>query len=305
MRIPRKLVAAGLLLSLLTQLVPSAVANADEIVAFSDVNLETAIRREIGKPTGDIYKSDLEDLTSLNANSEGIIDLAGLEYCTSLAYLSLWGNRINDITPLSSLRSLNQLGLGANEIDDVSALFHLSGLKQLWLAHNQISDISPLSDLTDLTLLDLSENQISDISPLSSLTGLTELYLRENQIRDISPLSNLTSLTRLWLSHNGISDISPLVRNGGLSAGDTVNLTANPLNSTSVNLYIPQLEQRGVTVSSSSPYTAPSTPEPDGKAPFNVWVIVGPILALLVGGGVAYYFLLLRRVVRKRAVGKK
>jgi hypothetical protein len=39
-----------------------------------------------------------------------------------------------------------------------------------------------------------------------------------------------------------------LVENGGLSAGDTVELSGNPLSTTSVNVYIPQLEARGVTV---------------------------------------------------------
>jgi Leucine-rich repeat (LRR) protein len=52
----------------------------------------------------------------------------------------------------------------------------------------------------------------------------------------------------LDLSYNNISDISPLVENSGLSLGDTVDLSNNPLSATSVNVYIPQLEARGVTV---------------------------------------------------------
>ena len=53
---------------------------------------------------------------------------------------------------------------------------------------------------------------------------------------------------RLDLDDNNISDISPLVANSGLSAGDTVDLKDNPLSTTSANVYIPQLEQRGVFV---------------------------------------------------------
>jgi hypothetical protein len=39
-----------------------------------------------------------------------------------------------------------------------------------------------------------------------------------------------------------------LVKNLGLSQGDKVYLSNNPLSSTSMNTYIPQLQGRGVTV---------------------------------------------------------
>jgi Leucine-rich repeat (LRR) protein len=50
------------------------------------------------------------------------------------------------------------------------------------------------------------------------------------------------------LHNNQISDISPLVDNEGISEGDTVDLDENPLSSDSINIYIPQLEARGVNV---------------------------------------------------------
>ena len=74
------------------------------------------------------------------------------------------------------------------------------------------------------------------------------LYLRENNIGDISPLAGLTNLEFLELWYNNISDISPLVANSGLSEGDTVDLRDNPLSTASVDIYIPQLEQRGVNI---------------------------------------------------------
>lgn len=66
---------------------------------------------------------------------------------------------------------------------------------------------------------------------------------------DISPLGDLTNLTYLELGDNGISDISPLVGNEGISAGDEVYLSDSLLSSDSINIYIPQLQARGVTVS--------------------------------------------------------
>jgi hypothetical protein len=284
------------------------------VVVFPDPNLEAAIREAIGKPTGDIYASDLEGLSSLTAVYGNITDLTGLEYCTGLEDLNLRSNQISDISPLVNLSSLHWLNLPMNEITDISPLANLASLDWLDISMNEISDISSLANLTNLTILLLFYNQIGDISPLGNLTSLThlglthnpvsgisplvnltnlnalgltgyriedisgivdltkltgleltggqisdisalaacsnltELYLYTNQISDISPLASLTNLTKLWLKGNQISDISPLVQNVGLGTGDVVNLESNPLSSDSINIYIPQLEARGVTV---------------------------------------------------------
>jgi len=57
-----------------------------------------------------------------------------------------------------------------------------------------------------------------------------------------------TDLELLSLWGNKITDLSPLVLNSGLSEGDMVELVDNPLSETSIKVYIPQLEERGVTV---------------------------------------------------------
>ena len=201
----------------------------EEVVHFTCPILEAIIREITGIFEGPIYPSDLEVIKKLDASESNITDITGLELCTNLTELYLGDNQISDISPLANLTNLTGL--------------------DLW--GNQISDISPLANLTSLTELNLCcGNQISDISPLANLTSLTELGLCcGNQISDISPLANLTSLTELGLCcGNQISDISPLVQNEGLGTGDYIDLWENPLSSDSVNIYIPQLEARGVTV---------------------------------------------------------
>jgi hypothetical protein len=192
--------------------------------------------------------SDLSSLTELYLDWNQISDLSPLSDLTSLIWLSLWSNQISDLSPLSGLTSLTGLILEYNQISDLSPLSGLTSLTGLTLESNQISDLSPLSGLTSLTGLILEYNQISDLSPLSGLTNLTVLDLRYNQISDLSPLSDLGSLTELYLGWNQISDIKPLVDNTGLGYGDFVFLNSNPLSATSVTVYIPQLQERGVYV---------------------------------------------------------
>ena len=148
----------------------------------------------------------------------------------------------------SDLDRLYSLSASEKNIADLTGLECATSLIVLEVQSNQISDISPLANLTSLTGLSLDHNQIGDISPLANLTHLENLHLYDNQISDISPLANLTNLEYLYLWNNQISDISPLVDNEGLSEGDQVDLTLNPLSSDSINVYIPQLEARGVTV---------------------------------------------------------
>ena len=242
----------------------SPVLADDPVVTFPDAKLDVAIREAIGKPTGDIYQSDLEGLASLNASNKSISDITGLQYCVNITTLDLSYNEISDISPLSSLTNLTTLHLRgvvlrgvvsidiqtqilymrrlspltnlvrvrlcANGISDISPLSSLTNLTTLDLYGNSISDISPLSSLTNLTTLDLSRNRISNISSLSSLTNLTTLDLHDNRISNISSLSSLTNLTTLYLYDNRISNISSLSSLANLT---TLSLSRNRISNIS------------------------------------------------------------------------
>jgi Leucine-rich repeat (LRR) protein len=149
---------------------------------------------------------------------------------------------------VSELAGLTRLAAYERGIRDISVLRYCTNLTYLYLSYNLISDIAPLANLTNLTYLYLYDNQISDISCLEGLTELSRLMLYGNQISDISYLDDLINLTFLGLSTNQISDISPLVDNLGLGDGDEVDLESNRLSDDSINIYIPELEARGVTV---------------------------------------------------------
>ncbi|MGD1117908.1 MAG: leucine-rich repeat domain-containing protein [Dehalococcoidales bacterium] len=200
------------------------------VVTFPDPNLEAAIRSAINKQSGDIYASDLLGLTSLDAGSKNITNLSGLEYCSNLQSLYLWGNQISNIGPLQNLTSLTSLRLDSSQITDISALQNLTNLQSLNLWNNQISDISALQNLTNLRELELWNNQISNISALQNLTSLNWLQLGRNQISDISPLQNLTSLTGLILDNNQISDVSALQNLTNLTWIDLSNNRINDIN---------------------------------------------------------------------------
>ena len=121
-------------------------------MTFPDKNLEAAIRDALGKPAGEpIAAAELEALTMLELENSGVTNLAGLEYCTNLNELILWGHQVKDISPLSSLTSLTRLYL-------IGGSAEKSG---------QIRDISPLIDNNVIgrwDTLNLENNPLSSTS---------------------------------------------------------------------------------------------------------------------------------------------
>ena len=200
--------------------------------------------------------SDISPLAGLTALKElflgdnQISDISPLAGLTAIHILHLYKNRMSDISSLARLTALEGLEIHENRISDISPLAGLPALYWMFLDDNQISDISPLAGLTTLNELHLCRNQISDISPLAGMTKLGRLEIHDNQISEVSPLAGLIRLALLGLGQNDITDIAPLVSNRGLGSGDEVNLESNPLSDRSRHVHIPELQARGVIVTS-------------------------------------------------------
>ena len=218
-------------------------------VNVPDPNLRAAIEEALGKASGAaITTADMAGLTQLEAPNANISNLTGLEHAHNLVSLSLGGGTVSDLLPLAGLTKLRDLFISDHNISDVSPLSGLTQLRRLILGGTPIADFSPLTRLTQLTTLKLWRSSITDISFLVGLTQLSRLEISGNAISDVSPLTNLTKLTWLQLERNNISDLSPLVSNTGLGGGDEIDVTGNPLHTTSINTHIPTLQGRGVEV---------------------------------------------------------
>ena len=214
--------------------------------------------------------ANLPTLSTLVLQDNGIDDVSALSGITTLQTLILWGNEIADISPLAGLTGLLDLELNGNQITDISSLTALTDLQALDLSDNQVGDLSAIAGMSQLSELDLSENAVTSVGDLAGLSALTELNLSDNtvviisalagldnlvdldlsdnEISDVSAVSGMGSLVSLNLKRNKIADIEALVDNLDLGSGDDVDLRNNPLNQDAINIHIPALEARGVTV---------------------------------------------------------
>ena len=209
----------------------TAAIEADVVVpgVIADAALAAAIRNSLGLPPGTrILATTLQNLTTLDAQSDEITTLTGLEHATALTTLYITSNAITDISSLQGLTHLKTLAINGGSITDITPLQALTHLTILVLSGGEISDITPLQKLTHLTILVLSDNAILDITPLSGLKSLKVLDLGGNSINSIDALKGMTALTTLNLSANRISSIVSLQGMTGLT---TLDLGGNSINS--------------------------------------------------------------------------
>ena len=194
----------------------------DPVINFPDANLEAAVREAVGKPTGDIYASDVDDLTALDAHGRSIVNLSGLEYFESIEILNLADNSIVNPLPLQGLATLLDLDLSGNSITTCQRLQYLRNLTHLNISDNSINSVWYLAGMADLEVLLAANNSITSITPIAGLAGLRELDISGNAVTDLGPMSAaaagpeavapmaLAGLQVLDASANGIVDISAL-----------------------------------------------------------------------------------------------
>ena len=143
-----------------------------------------------------------------------------LPFNENLEYLNLGSNSIEDIYWLSksNLISLTHLSLYNNKINDISALkkCFFPSLETLNLSYNQIKNISYLDKvkIENLTNLYLNNNEISDINVFQKIFPLLEiLNLENNKIYDINVFNRVqfkNNIKELYLDNNPISKFEKL-----------------------------------------------------------------------------------------------
>ena len=96
------------------------------IVEIANPIVEKAIREQLKKPTGELTKADLEEVTYLSLKNNQLTEVPkGLEKCAKLKKLILFNNRLTDVSALANLTQLEWLFLDRNQLTDAAC----AGLK--------------------------------------------------------------------------------------------------------------------------------------------------------------------------------
>ena len=103
---------------------------------LNNVKIETAIRKTIKKPEGELTKADLDKVKTLVITGQELTSLESLEKLTQLENLNVFNNNLIDANGLEELTQLQQVNLGINLLSDVKALGKIKQLLVLNLGNN-------------------------------------------------------------------------------------------------------------------------------------------------------------------------
>ncbi|NXU38429.1 LRCC1 protein, partial [Drymodes brunneopygia] len=137
--------------------------------------------------------------------------LRDVSLSSDLHTLNAHSNLIARIQGLDHLRDLQHLDLSSNQIRRIEGLGSLAKLRTLSLSCNLLTKVEGLEKLFNLTVLNLSYNRIHDLSGFRSLHGtrhkISHIDLHSNCVSNINHLLQCTKglhcLTNLTLERNG------------------------------------------------------------------------------------------------------
>lgn len=139
----------------------------------------------------------LSALEMLDLSNNSLTSVSFLSNITTLKFVYLAQNSIDDISALSASKSIVMIDASQNRISAVPDFDAQIPLETLILGTNSISDISTVHRYTSLTYLDISKNLVKNAKNLSALTKLETLDISGNGIVNFDFLSSLKSLKEL------------------------------------------------------------------------------------------------------------
>ncbi|NFQ73566.1 DUF5050 domain-containing protein [Clostridium botulinum] len=196
-------------------------------IEFKDKVFEELVRKEINKPSGYVYPSDLENIKELDFHNAHIEKLNGIENMTALEKLNLSGTDIKDISLLKYLTNLREVNISNTSISDITALESSIYIRYLNLNKTEITTLEVIKKFEHIEKLYVSGTKISTIPNLNSLMelDLSNCNLTSNNFLS----SNFSNLVYLNLSSikiqgnllNEINNISILGKLEYLSIANT------------------------------------------------------------------------------------
>ena len=160
-------------------------------VVFNDAVVESAVRLQLGKDTGDILSADLRRVSQLTIESGSIKSVRDLSALTNLKTLIIKNQQLSDTSLLGQLSNLDRLTVSGCRLADASFIGRLTKLTFLDISNNKITSLSFASKLLHLVELNISDTDISDLMPLSDLAQLKILTARNTKVRYWTPVDHL------------------------------------------------------------------------------------------------------------------
>lgn len=173
----------------------------------------------------------LPNLEVLNLKMNKIKSLSGIQSCSNIHELVLWGctalDHMDELVNFTELRSLDLDS--CNALRNINPVVNMKKLVYLNLNFTRIEDLTPIKNLTNLEIftMDFCPLALSEqnLACFDNLVKMKFLGLRNRVIRNLSHFKNMTEMAELELSGNAINDLRPLEN---MTKLQILNLSTNP-----------------------------------------------------------------------------
>ena len=191
---------------------------------FKDETFRNYVKAEFDKNNdGYLSQDELNNVTEIDVENNGITSLKGVEHFTKLKELNCRNNKLTEID-VKSNKELTDLNCRENQLTELDVKSNTE-LLRLNCDCNQLTELDVKSNKelillafydNKLTTLDISKNtKLSSLScsatnledlDLSNNTNLKFLYCAQNQLKTLD-LSKNTNLETLYCTHNQLTNL--------------------------------------------------------------------------------------------------
>ncbi|BCE02670.1 hypothetical protein [Marinicellulosiphila megalodicopiae] len=183
-----------------------------EIVKFSDIELEKCINRSLGRSVNlKIKQYDLNQLVELKCISQKIRNLNGVSKIPNLKVLILNVENIGNLEEIKKLKSIEALLLRNGDSIDIEGLLDFDQLVYLKLEKIEVENLNMIGELINLKSLVLLKNNILDATFLEHAGAIENLVIKENVIDSFEYYPQL-ALKFLDLSLTNISNVEQIAQ---------------------------------------------------------------------------------------------
>lgn len=192
--------------------VPAFAAPGDP-VNFADQAFKACVAGKLGvDPTSVITEGQMATITELTCNTfnNGITNIGGAEFLTSLTQLNLENSDVSDLAPIQNLTQLQGLYVSDTNVSDLSAIDGLTNLRTLFIADTGISSLAGAENLNNLVYLVINDTSITDLSPLANVPLTNFVAYGASNVSDLSPLAGKAALSEVIVTEAAVTDVAPL-----------------------------------------------------------------------------------------------
>ena len=146
-------------------------------IRFPDRQQERAVRRALGRPTGEIYRWELAEIRALYFCGNLILDdLENVTFDTQgvcrVNGAPVIEGKVADLQLMQSAVKLERLALLCQPVEELSALSGHVLLRELSLSGSRVQSVEALTELPSLETLRLEHTAVADLTALSALPAL-------------------------------------------------------------------------------------------------------------------------------------